>query len=271
MTFWSRLDTEMDALTLENIYGLAGKVAIVTGSTKGIGLAAAQALAAAGARVVISSRNQSDCDDVANALKARGHEAVGIACDITVKDALRHLIHETERHWERIDILVCNAGLSLHRGPTSQIDDNSYDAMMGANVRSVMWLSTMALPILARQGGAVIMISSIAGLRGNTRIGTYGVSKAAEMALARNLALEWGPMNVRVNAIAPGLIKTDFARALWQNPEDERAKAALNPLRRLGEVSDVAGVVLMLASEAGAYINGQVIVIDGGSMIAGPH
>ncbi|PLK22314.1 short-chain dehydrogenase [Porphyrobacter sp. TH134] len=261
----------MNKPVLDYLFGLSGQVAIVTGSTKGIGLAAARALARAGARVVISSRSQADCDRVADELAADGFEAIGSACDVSDSDALAGLVARTEQQWGRIDILVCNAAVSLHRGPNLDIDDASFDATMTANVRSIMWLCKQAMPIMARQGGAVVLMSSIAGLRGNTMLGTYGVSKAAEMALARNLALEWGPSGIRVNAIAPGLIKTDFAKALWQDPENERAKAAVNPLRRLGRVEDVAGVVVMLASAAGAYINGQVIVVDGGTMIAGPH
>ncbi|OYQ35768.1 short-chain dehydrogenase [Sandarakinorhabdus cyanobacteriorum] len=261
----------MNKPVLDYLFGLSGQVAIVTGSTKGIGLAAARALARAGARVVISSRSQADCDRVADELAADGFEAIGSECDVSDSDALAGLVARTEQQWGRIDILVCNAAVSLHRGPNLDIDDASFDATMTANVRSIMWLCKQAMPIMARQGGAVVLMSSIAGLRGNTMLGTYGVSKAAEMALARNLALEWGPSGIRVNAIAPGLIKTDFAKALWQDPENERAKAAVNPLRRLGRVEDVAGVVVMLASAAGAYINGQVIVVDGGTMIAGPH
>ena len=261
----------MNKPVLDYLFGLSGQVAIVTGSTKGIGLAAARALARAGARVVISSRSQADCDRVADELAADGFEAIGSACDVSDSDALAGLVARTEQQWGRVDILVCNAAVSLHRGPNLDIDDASFDATMTANVRSIMWLCKQAMPIMARQGGAVVLMSSIAGLRGNTMLGTYGVSKAAEMALARNLALEWGPSGIRVNAIAPGLIKTDFAKALWQDPENERAKAAVNPLRRLGRVEDVAGVVVMLASAAGAYINGQVIVVDGGTMIAGPH
>lgn len=261
----------MNKLALDDLFGLSGQVAIVTGSTKGIGLAAARALVSAGARVVISSRSQADCERVAESLVQEGFEAIGLACDVSNSGALDRLVARTEQRWGRIDILVCNAGVSLHRGPNLDIDDASFDATMTANVRSIMWLCQQAMPVLARQGGAVVLMSSIAGLRGNTMLGTYAISKAAEMALARNLALEWGPSDIRVNAIAPGLSKTDFAKALWQDPEAERAKAAVNPLRRLGTVEDIAGVVLMLASSAGAYINGQVIVVDGGTMIAGPH
>ncbi len=261
----------MNKPVLDNLFGLSGQVAIVTGSTKGIGLAAVRALAGAGARVVISSRSQADCDRVADELAADGFEAIGLACDVSDSDALAGLVARTEEQWGRIDILVCNAGVSLHRGPNLDIDDASFDATITANVRSIMWLCKQAMPVMARQGGAVVLMSSIAGLRGNTQLGTYGVSKAADMVLARNLALEWGPPGIRVNAIAPGLIKTDFAKALWHDPEAERAKAAVNPLRRLGTVEDIAGVVVMLASPAGAYINGQVIVVDGGTMIAGPH
>lgn len=261
----------MNKFALADLFGLSGHVAIITGSTKGIGLAAAHALAGAGARVVISSRSQADCDQVAAALAQDGFEAIGIACDVSDSDALARLVVRTEAQWGRIDTLVCNAAVSLHRGPNLEIDDASFDATIAVNVRSIMRLCRLVMPVIARQGGAVVLMSSIAGLRGNTALGTYGLSKAAEMALARNLALEWGPSAIRVNAIAPGLIKTDFAKALWQDPEVERAKASANPLRRLGTVEDIAGVVLMLASAAGAYINGQTIVVDGGTMIAGPH
>ncbi len=252
-----------------SLFDLTGKVALITGSTKGLGLAIARRMAQAGARVVISSRNQDACDEVASAINADGGEAVAIACNINYKEQLRLLVEKTSAHFGGIDILVCNAALNPYYGASQDIPDAAFDKIMNANIGSAHRLCQLTLPgMAARGGGAVIIVSSIAGLKGSTVLGAYGISKAADMQMARNLAVEWGPRNIRVNCIAPGLIRTDFARALWENPETYAATVAKYPLRRIGEPDEIAGAAIFLASEAGSFTTGHTLVIDGGGTIA---
>ncbi len=250
-------------------FDLSGKVALITGSTRGIGKAIAIAMAEAGAKVVISSRKADACMAVADELNGRGLTTIAVPCNVSSKEELKHLVDTTLQEWRSIDILVGNAATNPVYGPMSEVPDPAFDKVMGTNVRSNFWLCNMVIPQMAeRRDGAVILIASIAGLKGNTTIGTYGISKAAEMQLARNLALEWGPHNIRVNAIAPGVIRTDFAKALWEEDERRKRLEAATPLRRIGEPGDVAGLAVFLASPAGSFITGQSIVIDGGRTIA---
>ena len=247
------------------LFDLTGKVALITGSTKGIGRSIAEELARCGAKVVISSRKAEACEQVAAELKAKGYEALAVACHVGRKDDLQHLVDTTLKAWGRIDVLVCNAATNPVYGTTLEISDDAWDKIMQTNVKGTFWLANMVLPQMAERGeGSVILLSSIAGLRGNTVIGTYGVSKAAEAALARNLAVEWGPRGIRVNSIAPGLIRTDFAQALLDDPERVRVAEQKTPLRRIGDPVDIAGVAVFLASPASAYVTGQLIVADGG-------
>jgi NAD(P)-dependent dehydrogenase (short-subunit alcohol dehydrogenase family) len=248
---------------------LSNKVAVVTGSSRGIGRAIVQAYCRAGAKVVVSSRRAETCEPVAAQLRSEGHDAIAIPCHIGKKDQLQALVDKTMAHYGRIDVLVCNAAINPVYGPMVAVSDEAFDKIMGTNVRSTFWLCNMVIPDMAkRRNGSVILMSSIAGLRGSTSIGCYGVSKAAEAALARNLALEWGPSNVRVNAIAPGLIETDFAKALLESPEHRARIETKTPLRRVGQPEDIAGVALFLASDLSAYVTGQVLVADGGDTIA---
>jgi NAD(P)-dependent dehydrogenase (short-subunit alcohol dehydrogenase family) len=252
------------------MFGLAGKVALVTGSTRGIGRAIAEQMANAGARVVISSRKADACANVAAEFDARGQQALALPCNVGRKEELASLVGRVLDQWGGIDILVCNAATNPHFGPILDASDDVFDKIMLTNVKSVMWLANMVLPQMAeRGGGAMIVISSIGALRGSTHLGLYGTSKAAEAALCRALACEWGPKNIRVNCIAPGLIRTDFARALWENEERLKAREAGTPLRRIGEPADIGGVAVFLASQAGSYVTGQMIVADGGVTIAG--
>jgi NAD(P)-dependent dehydrogenase (short-subunit alcohol dehydrogenase family) len=251
-----------------SLFDLSGKVALITGSSRGIGRAVAEAMAEAGAKVVISGRKAESCQAAADALTARGHDVLAVPGNVSSKDDLQHLVDAALATWKRIDILVCNAGINPVYGPLASVSDAAFDKVMGTNVRSTFWLCNMVIPqMAARRDGTVILMASIAGLRGNSVIGTYGISKAAEMQLARNLALEWGPQNIRVNAIAPGIVKTEFARALWEDAERLKRVEALAPLRRIGEPREIAGIAVFLASAAGSFVTGQTIVADGGVTI----
>ncbi len=251
------------------MFDIAGKRAIVTGSTKGIGRAIAEAFTKAGAKVVISSRKADACEKVAGEISASGEEVVAIPCHVGHYDQLERLVAKTVEEWGGIDILVCNAATNPVYGPMAEAGDEAFEKIMRTNVQSVFQLCNMVCPMMAEQGGgSVIVISSIAGLRGNDVIGLYGVSKAAEAGLVRNLAVEWGPKGIRANAISPGLIKTDFARALWEDPVRLERAENRTPLRRIGKPEDIAGVALFLASDAAAYVTGQNIVADGGETIS---
>ena len=251
---------------MPSLFDLAGKVAVVTGSSKGIGRAIAERLAEHGARVVVSSRKEDACETVAQGIRARGGEALVVPCHIARKEDLQALVDRTVAHWGGIDVLVCNAAVNPYLGPAAGASDEVYERIMGANVRSNFWLCNMALPqMAARGGGSVIIISSIGGLRGSAQLGLYAISKAADMQLARNICVEWGPKNIRANAIAPGLVRTDFARALWEDPVLYRKRTRDTPLQRIGEPDEIAGAAVFLASPAGSFVTGQTIVIDGGT------
>jgi len=253
-----------------SLFDLTGKVAIITGSSRGIGKASVFELAEHGAKVVVSSRNQDACDAVAGEINAKYGDgtAIAVAANISDKEGLQHLVDESRRAFGRIDILVCNAASNPYYGPQEGISDDQFRKILDNNIVSNHWLISMVVPEMrARKDGAIIIISSIGGLRGSTAIGAYCISKAADMQLARNLAHEYGPDNVRVNCIAPGLVKTDFARALWENPERQKAANSTVPLRRIGEPEDIAGGVVFLASKAAAFTTGQTIVMDGGVTI----
>ena len=250
------------------LFDMTGKVALITGSTKGIGRSIAEEMARLGAKVVISSRKADACEQVANELKEQGYEAIAIPCHVGKKEDLQNLVDKTNEAWGSIDVLVCNAATNPVNGTTAEMTDEAWDKIMDTNVKGTFWLTNMVLPQMAGKGeGAVVLLSSIAGIRGNTTIGTYGVSKAAEAALARNLAVEWGPKGIRVNSIAPGLIKTDFAKALWEDPVRVKRAEDKTPLRRIGDPVDIAGLAVFLSTKASAYVTGQVIVADGGETI----
>ncbi len=249
---------------------MAGKVALITGSSRGIGRAIAERMAEMGAKVVISSRKADACAEVANMITARGGSAIAQAASISDKAALQALVDRTLAEWGRIDVLVCNAAVNPYYGPLLDITDEAFDKIMASNVRSNLWLCKMVIPGMAeRNDGAVVVVSSIAGFKGNTALGAYGISKAADMQLVRNLAVEWGPKNVRVNAIAPAIIRTDFARKLWEDPEIYAKAVHGYPLRRIGEPDEVAGAAIFLASRAGAFVTGHVLTVDGGMTIGG--
>lgn len=252
------------------MFDLSGKVALITGSSRGIGLAIAQRMAQFGARVVVSSRTAEACAAAAAAIRAAGGSAIAHAASISDKAALRGLVDRALAEWGRIDILVCNAAVNPYFGPLAEITDDQFDKVMQSNVRSNVWLCNMVVPQMAeRNDGSVIVISSIAAFAGSTSLGAYSISKAADLGLVRSLAVEWGPRNVRVNAIAPAIVRTDFSKRLWEDPGIYARAVAGYPLRRIGEPDEVAGAAIFLAAAAGAFVTGQTLVVDGGVTIAG--
>jgi NAD(P)-dependent dehydrogenase (short-subunit alcohol dehydrogenase family) len=251
------------------MFDLSGKVAVITGSSKGIGKSIAVEMAKQGAKVVISSRKAPACEEVVAEIKKAGGTAISVPANISDKAQLEKLVAETRKQLGPIDIVVCNAASNPYYGPTEDMPDEAFDKIMRNNILSNIWLIKMALPDMrARKDGSIIIISSIGGLRGTPILGAYGISKAADMALTRNLAMELGGDNIRVNTIAPGLIKTDFAKALWEDEKNLAKRLERQPLKRLGEPDDIGGIAVMLASRAGKFMTGQVIVADGGVLIA---
>jgi NAD(P)-dependent dehydrogenase (short-subunit alcohol dehydrogenase family) len=249
-------------------FDLKGKVALVTGSTRGIGKSIAEEMARAGAKVVVSSRKAEACERVRAEFEQQGYEVLAQPCNVSRKDELQALVDAALKRWGRIDVAVSNAASNPYYGPLAAIPDDAFDKIFHNNVKSVLWLAGMTLPGMAeRGGGSYISVGSIGGLKASTIIGAYGMSKAADHMLVKNLAAEWGPKNVRVNAIAPGLIRTDFAKALWEDDKRRQEREAITPLRRIGEPKDIGAIAVFLASEAAAFITGQTIVADGGVTI----
>ncbi len=255
-----------------DLFDLSGKVAVITGSSRGIGKSIAEQLAAHGARVVISSRKTEPCEAVAaeiNAACADGPgAAISIPANIGEKEALQGLVDQAREQLGPIDILVCNAAVNPYYGSSMDIPDSAFDKIMSSNIKSNHWLCNMVIPeMVERGGGSIIVVSSVGGMRASTVIGAYNISKAADLALVRNLAAEYGPKNIRVNAIAPGLIRTDFARALWENPKTLETGTSTTPLRRIGEPEELGGLAVFLCSDAGTYVTGQTLIVDGGMTI----
>jgi NAD(P)-dependent dehydrogenase (short-subunit alcohol dehydrogenase family) len=253
-----------------SLFDLTGKVAIITGSSRGIGRAIAEAMAEQGARVVISSRKAEACEEAAREINARHGErtAIVVPANISSKDDLQNLVDVTKSQLGQIDILVCNAASNPYYGPMAGIADDQFRKILENNVIANHWLIQMVAPeMLGRKEGSIIIVSSIGGLTASAVIGAYNISKAADFQLARNLAAEFGPSGVRVNCIAPGLIRTDFARALWENPDTLKAVTRGTPMRRIGEPHEIAGAAVYLASPASTFMTGQAIVVDGGSTI----
>jgi len=255
---------------MAQLFDLTGKSAIVTGSSRGIGKAIAHRLAEHGANVVVSSRKMDACEAaVAEINAAVGREAaIAVPANISSKDDLQRLVDETNRAFDKIDILVCNAASNPYFGPMAGIADEQFLKILQNNIVSNHWLIQMAAPqMVERKDGAIVVISSIGGLKASTVIGAYNISKAADMQLVRNYAAEYGPAGVRVNAICPGLVQTDFARALWENPDILKMSTAHSCLKRIGQPDEIAGMAVFLASKAGAFTTGQSIVIDGGATV----
>ncbi|WP_260473278.1 SDR family NAD(P)-dependent oxidoreductase [Pseudomonas aeruginosa] len=253
---------------LNPLFSLAGKTALITGATRGIGFAIAREYGLAGARLVISSENSADCEHAVAVLAEVGVDAVAIPADLRDQEAVKALAVHALARLGRVDALVCNAGVAPHMGPIATASDADWDVTLTVNLRSAFWLTSSLLPSMAEQGGgSVVLMSSIAGLRGNKGIGLYGLSKAGLSQLARNLAVEWGPSNIRVNAICPGVIATEFARPLMDSADLMGRRLSLTPLRRVGRPEEISALALLLATPGGAFITGQNLVVDGGTTI----
>jgi dehydrogenase/reductase SDR family member 4 len=255
-----------------SLFDLSGKVALVTGATRGIGKSIAGELARAGAKVALCSRKTEACEQTRAEFESSGFPVLAQACNVSRRQELQALVDAAAGKWGGIDIVVANAAANPYYGPLTEISDEAFDKIIANNLKSVLWLAAMTLPGMARRAaggdsGSFILVGSIGGMLANSVIGAYGVSKAAGHHLVRNLAAEWGPRNVRVNAIAPGLVKTEFARALWEDEKRRAERIEATPLRRLGEPRDIGGVAVFLASPASAFITGQCIVADGGVTI----
>jgi NAD(P)-dependent dehydrogenase (short-subunit alcohol dehydrogenase family) len=253
-----------------SLFDLTRKVAVITGSSRGIGRAIAEAMADQGAKVVISSRKAEACAEAADGINAKHGDgtAIVVPANISSKEALQNLVNETKRQLGKIDILVCNAASNPYYGPMGGITDEQFRKILENNVIANHWLIQMVAPeMLERNEGSIIIVSSIGGLKASAVIGAYNISKAADFQLARNLAAEFGPAQVRVNCIAPGLIRTDFAKALWENPDTLKAVTKHTPMQRIGEPHEIAGAAVFLASPASTFMTGQAIVVDGGSTI----
>lgn len=253
------------------LFDLSGKTAIVTGASRGIGEAIARRLAEHGANVAVSSRNIETCEEVAASInEAAGRKAaIAASCNISRKQELQAMVDRTNEAFGGVDILVSNAAVNPYYGPSAGMTDEQFDKIMTCNVKATHWLSQMVLPqMVEKKDGAIVIISSIAGHAGSATIGAYGISKAADLQLARNLAVEYGPHNIRANCICPGIVKTVFAEALWKDPAIEKAVTSKTPLRRFGAPDEIAGAAVFLASPAGQWMTGQGLIIDGGTMIS---
>ncbi len=256
-------------MTTENLFDLKGQVALITGAAKGLGRAMAQTFAAQGAAVVLADMDGTSCEDAAKELRAEGAEAIAFCCDVSNPGDIARLIEASISWRGRVDTLVCNAGIQGPAGPLTNADDSDWQKVFNINLRAAVRLVQGLVPGMAERGtGSVILMSSIAGLRGNKSIGLYGLTKAAVAQLARNLAVEWGPSGVRVNAISPGLIRTPLSTGLMKDEAFMQRRLSMTPLRRVGEPHEIAGVAAMLASRAGAFITGQNLVVDGGTLIS---
>jgi NAD(P)-dependent dehydrogenase (short-subunit alcohol dehydrogenase family) len=253
------------------MFDLKGRVAVVTGSSRGIGRAIAEALAAAGASVVVSSRKVEACRSVVASIEQRGGSALAVPCNVSDREQLHNLVDETTSAFGRLDILVCNAAVNPYFGPMAKMPDEAYDKIMNSNVRSNFWLCNQAaVHMAAVGGGSIMLVSSIGGQHGSPSIAVYDMSKAADASLARSLAVEWGSRGIRANCIAPGLIKTDFSRAFWQDEALLRSVEQRIPVPRIGTPQDLGGLAVFLASEESSYLTGQTITVDGGLSIREP-
>ncbi len=257
---------------MRSLFDLTGKVAVITGSSKGIGRAMAQEMARHGATVVISSRKADNCEEVARKINVELAEETGRAVAIPVnigdKNGVESLISEVKNKLGSIDVLICNAAVNPAYGSMTELQDSAFKKILDVNIMSNHWLCQLVIPDMKRRkDGVIVVVSSIGGLKGHEKLGAYCISKAADLQLVRNLATELGPFNIRVNAVSPGLVRTDFAKALWENPDTLEKRTRFDPLRRIGEPEELAGIGVYLSSRAGSFTTGQNFIIDGGSTI----
>ncbi|MEC9248403.1 MAG: SDR family oxidoreductase [Pseudomonadota bacterium] len=257
---------------MRSLFDLTGKVAVITGSSKGIGRAMAQEMARHGATVVISSRKADNCEEVARKINVELAEepgrAVAIPVNIGDKNGVESLISEVKNKLGSIDVLICNAAVNPAYGSMTELQDSAFKKILDVNIMSNHWLCQLVIPDMKRRkDGVIVVVSSIGGLKGHEKLGAYCISKAADLQLVRNLATELGPFNIRVNAVSPGLVRTDFAKALWENPDTLEKRTRFDPLRRIGEPEELAGIGVYLSSRAGSFTTGQNFIIDGGSTI----
>lgn len=253
---------------MNDLFDLSGRVCVVTGSSRGIGRAIALRMAQAGATVVVSSRKADACEPVAREITEAGGQAQVIACNVSMHEQVDALIDQTAERFGRVDVIVANAAANPVYGPMRELEDAAFDKILDTNLKSHLWLANKAFPAMAERGeGCMIIVSSITGMMGSKNLGAYAVSKAADFQIARNLAVEWGGSGIRINCIAPGLVKTDFARALWENPKAAQYIEQMTPLRRIGEPDEIAGAAVFLAAPAARFITGQTLAVDGGATI----
>ena len=252
-----------------SLFDLHGKVAIVTGSSRGLGLASAKGLAEHGAKVVISGRRADACEAAVADIRAAGGEAMAVPCHIGRKDELQHMVDAANATWGRVDIVMANAAIHPWTGSMLDLQDETFNKFMQVNVQSSIWLAQMTVPGMSERGyGRFILVASIVGLLGDPVTGTYGLTKAADMQFVRNMANEFASQGITANCIAPGTFKTEMARSQWEDESMVRWYKGRNPSRRFGEVEEIAGLAVLLASPSGGYINGQTIAVDGGHTVS---
>jgi len=257
---------------MSSLFDLTGKLAVITGSSKGIGRAMAEEMARHGATVVISSRKAGNCEVVAKKINVELAEdagrAIAIPANVGDRNSVESLISEVKNKLGNIDILICNAAVNPAYGSMTDLEDSAFKKILDVNIMANHWLCQLVIPDMKRRkDGVIVIVSSIGGLKGHEKLGAYCISKAADLQLVRNLAAELGPFNIRVNSVSPGLVRTDFARALWENPNILEKRTRFDPLRRIGEPEELAGISVYLSSRAGSFTTGQNFIIDGGSTI----
>ena len=253
-----------------SLFSLKNKSVLITGSSRGIGKSIATQCAIHGAKVIISSRKKDMCEKTAEEINSLvgSDKAYPIAASISDPEQLNYLVDKTKEKLKKIDVLICNAATNPFMGSMLDMPIDKFDKVMNNNIKSNQILCNLVLPeMVKREDGSIIIISSIAAIKGSSILGAYNISKAADVMIVKNIAAEFGNKNIRANSIAPGLIKTDFAKALWENPDILKSVLANTPMQRIGEPDEIAGVAVMLASKAGEYINGQTIVVDGGTTV----